>query len=85
MGLRNPDLDAETSVLVLGVPERQIGKLGSFLQTYKVKAITAFRIGTEFFLYIPQVLLGAADPPAALLAVSLTLQSQRTQGKKNIR
>lgn len=61
--------------MVLGVLERQISKEWSFLQTYKVKEITTFRVGKEFFLCIPQVLLGAVDPPAAHPTVSLTLQS----------
>lgn len=64
-GSRNPGLDAGTSVMVRGVVEGPVSKLRSFVQTYKVKAITTPRTGEEFFLRVAWVVLGAAHPPAA--------------------
>lgn len=53
-GLRNPDWGAGTSVMLPGVLERLMGKLLSFLQTYKVKAITTFKLGRNFSCVFPK-------------------------------
>lgn len=53
-GSRNPDLDAETSVMVLGVLERQVINYGHSCGHTKLKQLPCWELGRSFTYVFPK-------------------------------